>query len=151
MMPYNQSTATGNYAPVRSNIPNIPAGVTPGGGFANNADGGTVYYSPDGKRYWVSPDGRFIPSQTNQNNLVGGSDIGTAYDQAAMARLAYARTMSGYLQPLASTPSTFGSYYGGGFGGGYGGGGGGGYTSYDPYNSNPSWYNSLDLTAWNIQ
>ena len=125
----------------------------PGGGFANNANGGTVYYSPDGKRYWVSPDGRFIPSQTNQNNLVGGSDIGTAYDQAAMARLAYARTMSGYLQPLASSPSTFGSYYGGGFGGGYGGGGGGGggYTSYDPYNSNPSWYNNMDLTAWNIQ
>ena len=125
----------------------------PGGGFANNANGGTVYYSPDGKRYWVAPDGRFIPSQTNQNNLVGGSDIGTAYDQAALARLAYARTMSGYLQPLASAPSTFGSYYGGGFGGRYGGGGGGGggYTSYDPYNSNPSWYNSLDLTAWNIQ
>jgi len=148
--------APASYTPARpapARTPAIPAGVTPGGNWGPTNGAYTVYFDPSGKRYMVTADGRFIPSVVNQRTLAGQPNAyGEAYDQAALARLAYARAMSNYLQPLPAgqqqSGGGFGSYYGGGFGGG---GGGGGYTSYDPYNGNPAWYNNTDLTAWNIQ
>lgn len=147
--------APASYTPARpapARTPAIPAGVTPGGNWGPTNGAYTVYFDPSGKRYMVTADGRFIPSVVNQRTLTGQPNaFGEAYDQAALARLAYARAMSSYLQPLPAgqqqSGGGFGSYYGGGFGGG---GGGGGYTSYDPYNGNPAWYNNTDLTAWNI-
>ena len=145
-----------SYPPARpqpATVPSVPSGVLPGGQFGPTNGAYNVYFDPNGKRYMVTADGRFIPSVVNQRTLAGQPNAyGEAYDQAALARLAYARAMSNYLQPLPAgqqqSGGGFGSYYGGGFGGG---GGGGGYTSYDPYNGNPAWYNNTDLTAWNIQ
>ena len=124
-----------------------PANVMQGGSYVPSYNGGPggTYTDPNGRRYYVTGSGQFMYMGDPSQAVVGQPAI----SQAAQ-NLRYMATYSP-MGVLPSTPSTFGSYYGGGFGGGYGGGGGGGYTSYDPYNSNPSWYNNMDLTAWNIQ
>ena len=128
---------------------NYPANVMQGGSYVPSYNGGPggTYTDPNGRRYYVTSSGQFMYMGDPSQAVVGQPAI----SQAAQ-NLRYMATYSPTEVLPSSAPSTFGSYYGGGFGGRYGGGGGGGggYTSYDPYNSNPSWYNSLDLTAWNI-
>ena len=125
-----------------------PANVMQGGSYVPSYNGGPggTYTDPNGRRYYVTGSGQFMYMGDPAQAVVGQPAI----SQAAQ-NLRYMATYSPMGVLPSSAPSTFGSYYGGGFGGGYGGGGGGGYTSYDPYNSNPSWYNNMDLTAWNIQ
>ena len=127
---------------------NYPANVMQGGSYVPSYNGGPggTYTDPNGRRYYVTGSGQFMYMGDPAQAVVGQPAI----SQAAQ-NLRYMATYSPMGVLPSSAPSTFGSYYGGGFGGGYGGGGGGGYTSYDPYNSNPSWYNNMDLTAWNIQ
>ena len=128
---------------------NYPPNVMQGGSYVPSYNGGPggTYTDPNGRRYYVTGNGQFMYMGDPSQAVVGQPAI----SQAAQ-NLRYMATYSPTEVLPSSAPSTFGSYYGGGFGGRYGGGGGGGggYTSYDPYNSNPSWYNSLELTAWNI-
>jgi len=127
---------------------NYPSGVVRGGGFVPSANGGRggIYTDPNGKKYYVTGDGKFM--------YMGDPTQAVVPQQAISQAAANLRALTTFA-PLGVLPSSqqpsgggFGSYYGGGFGGG---GGGGGYTSYDPYNGNPAWYNNTDLTAWNIQ
>lgn len=144
----SQSQQQANMPRLQAMALSYPANVMQGGSYVPSYNGGPggTYTDPNGRRYYVTGSGQFMYMGDPAQAVVGQPAI----SQAAQ-NLRYMATYSPMGVLPSSAPSTFGSYYGGGFGGGYGGGGGGGYTSYDPYNSNPSWYNNMDLTAWNIQ
>ena len=124
-----------------------PPEVQRGGSYVRSANGGPggIYTDPMGKKYYVTGGGQFMYMGDPTQAVVPQQAISRA---AANLRALTTFAPMGVLPSQQSNDGGFGSYYGGGFGGG--GGGGGGYTSYDPYNGNPAWYNNTDLTAWNI-